>query len=162
MQISSQTFCSLPHPYSSPKGRVLIVDDGESVTVLLQRSLARLGPGMEVWTANSGAQALDLLNSERLDLLITDYQMPNINGLELTEAVRQHHTEVKVILMTAYPSPQIADLVDRLAVDCYLIKPFSCRELREIVRHLLISPAPLSPPPGGDSHDDRKNRNSYR
>ena len=138
MQISSPTLArSLSPLLPSPKGRVLIVDDEENVTVLLQRSLARLGPGLEVWVANSGAQALDLLNGKRFDLLITDYQMPHMNGLKLTEVVRQRHPEMKVILMTAYPSSQIADLADRLAVACYLVKPFSCRSLRQIVHELL-------------------------
>jgi len=127
----------LPRSLSFPKGHVLIVDDEENVTDLLQRSLARLEPGLEVWVANSGAQALDLLKDGQLDLLITDYQMPEMNGPELIEAVRQRYPAVKIILTTAFPSPQIDQLADRLAVDSCLIKPFSSRDLREIVRQLL-------------------------
>jgi len=104
---------------------------------LLQRSLARLGPDLEVWVANSGAQALELLNGKWFDVLITDYRMPYMNGLELTEAVRQCHPGIQIIWMTAYPSPQIAELADRLAVAYYLVKPFSSRDLREVVRELL-------------------------
>ena len=149
MQISSPTlFRSLSPLLPSPKGRVLIVDDEENVTVLLQRSLARLGPDLEVWVANSGAQALELLNGKWFDLLITDYRMPYMNGLELTEAVRRCHPGIQIIWMTAYPSPQIAELADRLAVAYYLVKPFSSRDLREVVRELLTLP-------GGE-----RNRNS--
>lgn len=155
MQTTSQTsFRSLPLSSSFPKGRVLIVDDEENVTDLLQRGLTRLESGLEVWVANSGARALDLLNDGQLDLLITDYQMPGMNGLELVEAVRQRYPQVKIILMTAHPSPQIDDLADRLAVDSCLIKPFSMWDLRDIVRQLLASSASFSPPPGGDGHDE--------
>ena len=131
--------CLLPCPPSFPKGHVLIVDDEENVTDLLQRSLARLEPGLEVWVANSGAQALDFLNNDgHLDLLITDYQMPEMNGPELIEAVRQRYPAVKIILTTAFPSSHIDQLADRLAVDSCLIKPFSTRDLRQIVRQLLV------------------------
>jgi two-component system response regulator YesN len=148
------SFHSLPPSSPFSKGRVLIVDDEENVTNLLQRSLTRLEPGLEVWVANSGVQALDLLNDKQLDLLITDYQMPAMNGLELTEAVRQRYPQVKVILMTACPSPQINDLADRLAVDDCLVKPFSSRDLREIVRQLLASAASFSPSPGSDQGEN--------
>lgn len=155
MQALQNSFRSLSISSPLPKGRVLIVDDEQNVADLLQQSLTRLEPGLEVWVANSGAQALDLLNGEQLDLLITDYQMPRMNGLELTKVVRQRCPEVKTILMTAYPSQQISDLVDQFAVDSYLIKPFSSRHLREIVRQLLTSPVSFSPLPEGDSHDDK-------
>jgi CheY-like chemotaxis protein len=156
VQTASQTsFHSLPlsSPFPDPEGRVLIVDDEENVTDLLQHSLTRLESGLEVWVANSGTQALDLLNDGQLDLLITDYQMPRMNGLELIEAVRQRYPQVKIILMTAYPSPQVDDLADRLVVDNCLIKPFSIWDLRDIVRQLLASSASFSPPPGGEGHD---------
>jgi two-component system response regulator YesN len=163
MQLSSQTlFRSLPASSPSPKGRVLVVDDEENVAILLQHILARLGPDLEVWAANSGAQALDLLNDERLDLLITDYQMSYMTGLELTQTVRQRYPEVKIILMTAYSSPQIIDLADRLAIDGYLIKPFSGHALREIVCKLLTPSASLSLPSGGNDHDDSENRDPCR
>jgi CheY-like chemotaxis protein len=117
---------------------VLIVDDEENVANLLQRSLTRLEPGLEVWVANSGAQALDLLNHERLDLLITDCHMPRMNGLELIHAVRQGYPGVKIILITAFRSTHVDDLADRLAIDSCLIKPFSSRDLQKVIRRLLV------------------------
>lgn len=156
MEVSPQPLFSVLSPLTlSPKKRVLIVDDEESVTHILQRSLARLSPDLEVWRANSGAQALELLNREGFDLLITDYFMSNVSGLELTQTIRHRRPDIKIIWMTAYPSPEFADLLDGLAVDCFLIKPFSIRILREIVCRLLISSAPRA-----DDHQRSETRNS--
>lgn len=162
MQFSVQTLHSLSSLSPSPKGRVLIVDDEENVAFLLRHSLTRLGPDLEVWAASSGAQALDILNDKQLDLLITDYQMPYMSGLDLAETVRQRHPEVKIILMTAYPSPQVIDLAGKLAVDCYLIKPFSSRDLWEVICELLTPPVSLAPPAGGDNHENNENSNPCR
>lgn len=141
--------------------RVLVVDDEENVRLLIRRSLARLGLGLEVQVANSGTQALDFFKSEPFDLVITDYQMPCMNGLELTKMMRQDRPNVKIILMTAYFSAQIAEQVDELAVDGYLFKPFSTRHLREIVYDLLTSPEFSSPSTGGDGHNGRESKNPH-
>ncbi len=140
---------------STAKRRVLIVDDEQNLTDLLRRCLARLGPGLDVQVANSGAQALNLLDDGQFDLLITDYQMPKINGLQLAKAVRQRYPRVKIILMTAFPSPQVEGVVDKLAVNYYLVKPFSSRDLREIVCQLLILPAPFSSSSSSQGGDGR-------
>lgn len=150
MQTSSQPL--------SPDGRVLIVDDEENVTLLLQRSLARLGPALQVRVAHSGAQALELVKEDPFDLVITDYQMPHMNGLELTRVMRQGCPNVKIILMTAYPSTFIADQVDELAVDAYLVKPFSMRHLWGIVYHLLTSPELPFPSPRGNGHENKESK----
>jgi two-component system response regulator YesN len=126
-------------PALSADGRVLIVDDEENVRFLLQRSLARLDPGLKVQTAESSVQALELLKGESFDLVITDFQMPYMNGLELCEAIRREYPKVKVVLMTAYPSTQVAGRARDLALDGYLIKPFSARHLCGAVHSLLIS-----------------------
>jgi CheY-like chemotaxis protein len=113
--------------------RVLVVDDEKNVALLLQRSLMRLEPHLEVFTAHSGAQAFELLQGGAFDLIVTDYQMPQTNGLDLIRAVRERHPHTKIILITAYPSARIAQELERLAVEGYLVKPFSIRRLRELV-----------------------------
>lgn len=161
MPLSLQT-CSLTPSSSSLKGRVLIVDDEENVAVLLQHILARLEPDLELRVANSGAQALEFLSGERLDLLITDYQMPHMNGLELTATVRQRWPEVKIILMTAYSTPDIVDRAEKLAVDCYLTKPFSSQELWQMICRLVNSSTSLSAALGGGDHGDNQNQHLGR
>ena len=145
----------------SPNGRVLVVDDEENVRLLLERSLARLEPGIKVQVANSSAQALEFLKGEPFDLVIADYQMPYMNGLELTRTIRQDYPNVKIVLMTAYPSRKIAEQVDELKVDGYLLKPFSTRYLRKIVFALLASPEFPCPLPGGHCHDRKPSENSH-
>jgi len=141
--------------------RVLVVDDEKNVRLLLRRSLARLELGLEVQVADSGSQALDFFKNKPFDMVITDYQMPCMNGLELTRVLRQDHPNVKIILMTACFSTQIAEQVDELAVDGYLFKPFSTRHLREIVYDLLTSPEFSCPLTGGDGHNGRESKNPH-
>lgn len=121
----------------SVDGHVLIVDDEKNVRLLLQRCLVRLDPGLKVQTAESSAQALEFLKDESFDLVVTDFQMPCMNGLELSEAIRRGYPNIKVILMTAYPSAKIVKRTDDLALDGYLVKPFSARHLCNAVHDLL-------------------------
>ena len=118
-------------------GRVLIVDDEKNVRLLLQRCLVRLDPSLKVQTAESSAQALEFLKDESFDLVVTDFQMPRMNGLQLSEAIRRGYPNIKVILMTAYPSGKIVKRTDDLALDGYLVKPFSARHLCNAVHDLL-------------------------
>lgn len=141
--------------------RVLVIDDAENVRFLLQRGLARMGSDLKVRVAHSGYQALEFLKGEPFDLIITDYQMPHMNGLELTRTIRRSYPDVKIILMTACPSVQVTEQFSELAVDGYLVKPFSTRRLRGIVHDLLISPG-LSFPSTGDNGHDRESKNPHR
>ncbi|OQY25697.1 MAG: hypothetical protein B6I34_01705 [Anaerolineaceae bacterium 4572_32.1] len=147
-------------PTCSLEGRVLVVDDEENVRLLLQRGLARLEPSLQVRVANSSVQALEFLRDEFFDLVVTDYQMPGMNGLELVEAIHQSYPNTKVVLMTAYPSAQVTEQVDRLALDAYILKPFSTRHLQEIIHDLLALPGLSFFTPGGNGRDHRKVQNT--
>lgn len=97
-----------PLPLERPPAMttVLVVDDSawdrHKVGSLLQRA------GFEVIFAEHGKAALDLLADKRVDLVVTDLQMPELDGLELVEAIRLRYPAVPVILMTAHGSEEIA------------------------------------------------------
>ncbi|MFZ5918797.1 MAG: response regulator [Chloroflexota bacterium] len=142
--------------------RVLVVDDEANVALLLQRSLALLGPTFQVVVAHSGHQALSLLQDGTFDLVITDFQMPRMNGLELAQAIRGRFPGTKVVLITAYPTALLAAQTHALALDGYLVKPFSTRNLREMVCELLTLPELPFPPQGGNGHGPTKSENPHR
>jgi len=141
--------------------RVLIVDDETNIALLLQRSLARSRPELKIEVAGSGIQALEFLKGESFDLIITDYNMPHMNGLTLIQAIRQNHPETKIILTTAYHSSQIMEQSNKLAVDGYFVKPFSTRLLREKVRQLLVLPELIFPDLGGNGHGNREDKDTH-
>lgn len=109
--------------------RVLIVDDQRSP----RRSLALLleNADMEVGEAESGADALELLQRECFDVLVTDLRMDGMSGNELLQEVKRRHAQLPVILITAYGSIETAVEAMRLGAFDYLTKPFGEREILE-------------------------------
>jgi two-component system response regulator HydG len=102
--------------------RVLVVDDEPA----LRRTLARMliERGMEVVTAPSGADALRMVERERVHVAIVDLMMPNMSGLELLERLRQKHSDIEVIMMTAFGDIETAVKSVRAGAYHFLAKPF--------------------------------------
>jgi DNA-binding NtrC family response regulator len=113
--------------------KILIVDDEEDLTWSIVRDLSKNKHHLEVFHANSGSQALDLLNTHAIDLLLTDMRMPGINGRELIQQVRSAYPQVKIILMTAFSSPEIKEFVRHFHVNGYMEKPFEINNLRQLI-----------------------------
>jgi len=103
------------------RGRVLVVEDKASMLAMLERTLSE---GFDVTTASDGGQALERLKAGTFDVVLTDLRMPERDGLQLLEIVRQSYPEVEVILMTAHGSVQSAVDAMRAGAFDYLTKPF--------------------------------------
>ena len=116
---------------------VLIVDDEESILSVLKNSLKKFGPAYQIATANSAAAALEQLAQRTFDLVVTDYRMNDMNGLELLEAIHSAQPETRVILMTAYGSSSLEAEARRLQAYRYLAKPLEINTFREIVQEAL-------------------------
>ena len=117
--------------------RILIVDDEKSVLTSLEASLERLGPGLTVVTAADGLTAKDHIQTQTFDLVVTDYNMPGLNGLELLEVTRLVQPEARVILMTGDVGGDLEARAQRLHAYCYLPKPFKVDVFRQVIREAL-------------------------
>lgn len=117
---------------------VLLVDDEQAELDNLIRAIdwSQFGIG-QVLCAQDGQSALDLMAKERVDLLITDIRMPQMNGLQLIEIVRQRFPHTHCILLTAYEHFEYARAAVRLGAENYLLKPLNVTELEETVSHAL-------------------------
>ncbi len=114
----------------SPK-RILVVDDAEPTLEVIQRNL--LSKGYQVFTATGVEEALRILDKVRVDLVITDYKMPWLSGLDLVRHIRENLRESEVIMITGYASiPGAVEAIKSGAVD-YLSKPFTDEELFKTV-----------------------------
>jgi DNA-binding NtrC family response regulator len=113
--------------------RILVVDDDERVLFVFHDTLVRLGAEYEIVTARSGRQALDKARELPFDLVITDLRMPDVGGVELTEAIRASNSTTVVIWMTAYGCHRFSTEAARLAVYRCLDKPLEVGEIRRIV-----------------------------
>jgi CheY-like chemotaxis protein len=119
--------------------RILIIDDEEPVLTILKHSLKKLGPDYEVLTADNGFAALDKLQTQQFDLVVTDYNMEQINGLELIEAINHLQPAARVIMITAYGSDALEAEARRLQVYRYLTKPLEINDFRRVVREALFN-----------------------
>lgn len=88
--------------------RILLVDDEPLVTDTLQALILDAMPDVEVQGVNSASEALDLLNRNTYDVMVTDVSMPRISGLELLDRIRKQGTACYVIVLTAYDSFEYA------------------------------------------------------
>lgn len=114
---------------------ILVVDDEENFLTLLKWFLAQYG--YDVYTAVSVDEALDLTQTRVFNLALLDIKIGPSDGLFLLEQLIQHIPEIKVVMMTAYPTvSSIKQAFDRGA-SRYLTKPFDLQELTEVVKTLL-------------------------
>jgi PAS domain S-box-containing protein len=128
-----------PRADAAQAGVVLVVDDDPDVREVAVAGLRDLG--YRVLAAETGDEALDILAAEeRVDLLLADYAMPRMNGVELARAARARHPALRIRLMTGHAD---ADAVARSALDLPLLrKPFRLAELAVEVRGALAEPVP--------------------
>jgi len=119
----------------TPKPRILIVDDEPSMREMLRIVLRR--DGYEVTVAANGAEALDVLQRERMDLLLSDIRMPDISGVEVLRAAKEANKDLVAFMMTAFASTDTAVEAMRLGAVDYFTKPFNMDELRIKVRQHL-------------------------
>jgi DNA-binding NtrC family response regulator len=110
---------------------ILIIDDEKSLLDVL--SLVFKKEGYEVRTATSGGEALEILGSNSIDLVITDIRMPHLSGIEILKYIKSNIPEVPVIVITAYGSiKQAVEALKAGALD-YIVKPFDVEELKILV-----------------------------
>lgn len=104
------------------KAKILIVDDEQDVVQALQFRLETAG--YETVTALDGAKALEVLRDSKIDLILTDFMMPEVNGLELTRLVRQNPdwAKVKVVLFSCNQDPEFHQRAIELGAVDYLPK----------------------------------------
>ncbi|MDD3800762.1 MAG: sigma-54-dependent transcriptional regulator [Desulfuromonas sp.] len=114
---------------------LLVVDDEVSLREFLCLMLE--GEGYQVDSAADGAQALQRLEQQAYDLVLTDLRMPGTDGLELLRQVQRLRTDTLVVLMTAYATAEQAVEAMKQGAYDYLIKPFKNDELRLVIRKAL-------------------------
>jgi two-component system response regulator MprA len=119
-----------------PAYHILIADDDDGVRVFLARSAARIYPAATVVAVADGAAALIAFSQQPADLVITDTDMPRLNGLDLTRLLRSQQVMIPILAL----SSDSAVAADALAAGAtrFLAKPVSVRVLRQTLLDLLL------------------------
>ncbi len=121
--------------------RVLIVDDDKDILLMLEFGLKRLGSDYEIVTAQGSVEALALIEQKPFDLVVTDYMMKYMTGVDLARAIRRITPGTQVVLMSAYGSKRLRATTKFLGFEGYLDKPFDVQKIRTIIRNAL-QPSP--------------------
>ena len=113
------------------KENVLIVDDDVNILELIHRHLQSFN--YHTYKAVSVKEALVILKDSKIDLLITDLKMPDVDGLQLVKYVSEHYPKLPKLVVTGYPSVDDAMSVIKSGALDYLVKPFTKEELKQAV-----------------------------
>jgi len=113
----------------SARHKVLLLDDDQDLLELYREMLARLPSRPEIHTATSGARAIALLDSEVFSLLISDLNMPKMDGLQVLTIVRRKFPELRTAVMTSVVDAQFRTRAYAMGIDLFLEKPNSTQEI---------------------------------
>ncbi len=117
---------------------LLIVDDDENLLQSMKRAL-RKEPYNLYFTAGAG-QALEQISAASMDMVISDYQMPGMNGLELLQKIKESYPEILTIMMTGVEDVNIAvKAINDAGVYKFIIKPWSNEDLKITIRRAFES-----------------------
>ncbi|MHB8654220.1 MAG: HD domain-containing phosphohydrolase [Terriglobia bacterium] len=121
------------------KGKVLAVDDDPAISNLIHDKLT--GEGFTCLSCSSGEEALEVLERETFDIIITDLKMPGISGLELIEEARKKHPRAAFLIVTGVDDIRVGIDAMKRGADDYLVKPFQLDALLASVDRVLTQKA---------------------
>lgn len=118
--------------------RILLVDDEPDILESLRELIEVSLDDVEVVAVESGEAALEVLEAQVVDLIVSDYKMPGMNGLELLTEARQRAPLVPRIVMTAFPDLDIAiRAINEASIENFFTKPLDPDEILEVVKESL-------------------------
>jgi two-component system chemotaxis response regulator CheY len=109
--------------------RILVVDDNPKIRTLIV-TILKSAEFSQITQADNGKSAWDILNSNRFDLVLTDWMMPEMNGMELLQKIRNSSNELKdmpVMMVTASDRPDDIVLAAKWKINGYIVKPFKVK-----------------------------------
>jgi DNA-binding response OmpR family regulator len=120
----------------SASTRILIVDDEPTYREYLERFLKR--DGLDVRTAETGSEAIELAREFAPDILLADWMLRcEMHGIEVGEALRAQRPEVRILLMTGFPTADLEAEAARVGIDGFLEKPFALEDLSRAIESAL-------------------------
>ena len=126
-------------PSQTENPTILVVEDQPDILLLLQRLLRDIITGYDVVSISSGADVAEQLRSHQISLVVTDYNMPGMNGLQVAELIKATSPETGIIILTAYATPELERRARAIHVDSFLAKPFTVDRLEQAIRDTMQS-----------------------
>ncbi len=118
--------------------KLLIVDDSRAMRMIVQRTLRQAGfRGHTVVEASNGKEALDAIEEGVPDIVLTDWNMPEMTGIELLEAVKQKGIATKVGVVTSQATPEMQQRAADAGALFFLTKPFTADDFKAVLDPVL-------------------------
>jgi DNA-binding response OmpR family regulator len=117
--------------------KILVVDDDDLIRGLISKMLSRFG--YDVLSVDSGDKGWDLFLKNQFDLVITDFEMPGMNGFDLADHIKKKSPYTAVILMTGQAKAATLARLTKSSVDQALFKPFGMQEMETTIQTMLNS-----------------------
>lgn len=114
---------------------ILVVDDDSDVLEMADFFFKEAG--VDVHCAENGAEALEKIQGKYFAVMLTDFNMPGMNGLELAEKVRAKSPSTRIIMATGHPSRELTDLAVKAGITTVLAKPLQMEELLYTVKEAI-------------------------
>ncbi len=116
--------------------QILIVDDEAIVRESIRDWLK--DAGYQVATAETGEEALEMIENQDFSFIVLDMRLPGQTGITVLKQVKALKPEIKSIIITAYPSNELANEAKRLGAVDYLVKPIAPDDLEKLIRETLL------------------------
>jgi two-component system response regulator HydG len=116
---------------------ILIVDDEEEIRTLLKRIFETQKPDYRVVTAPDGFTAIGRLMQHGFDLVLTDWRMDDMDGLELAEVIRDMSPDTRILVMTGSATSELDGRVEALGLADWVAKPFTPGHILNVVEQIM-------------------------
>lgn len=119
--------------------RILVVDDSKAMRMIVQRTLRQAGfGGHDVAEACNGTEAIAALRKERFDVVLSDWNMPEMSGIELLAAVKGDGLEVRFGFVTSEGTPAMRAQASEAGAEFLIAKPFTVESFQQALRGVLV------------------------
>lgn len=118
--------------------RILVVDDSKAMRLIVRRTLRQAGFGeYEVEEATNGLEAISAIENARPDLILSDWNMPEMNGYELLKALRAKKNDVRLGFVTTESTPEMQALANEAGALFLIAKPFTAEQFQAALKPFL-------------------------
>ena len=116
---------------------LLLIDDSPTMRKMIKLALKSLN--LTIFESNNGIEGIEILNKEKIDIAMTDLNMPEMNGFDFLRYMRQNenYSNTPVIIVSTENKSEILEEAKKLGIAEYLKKPFNMKELQELISKLL-------------------------
>ncbi|MCP4571656.1 MAG: response regulator [bacterium] len=120
--------------------KILVVDDSRAMRRIVQRTIRQAGhKGHDIIEAENGREALDLVGTENPELILSDWHMPEMDGLEFLTALKEQGSEIPFGFVTSESTKEMRDIAAQAGANFLLAKPFTPEDMKQILDHFVTS-----------------------